>query len=736
MQINKVAIIFISLLVLGASISSFGMDQKRIGEKRKRSPESADQGNQKKKRKKQIGEEPSDDEQKEEQAKEKKEQETCVICLFNLHDDSQESGGIKTLINCPHDPHTFHKKCIDQWFETKNTCPLCREPEFCFVCKKIFTDKDLKKERQPCGHVFHDACYNRHIKERCPVCTPIRPQLPEQNRALTSSSDQFRVTIQGNIANVTDLRQDATETQLQLQQRGKLGLKVFGDMAVLLYMDNELEVFNLHTQQKKTIPLQQTIIGNIVFRNKRFLIIVYANNTYDAFDRQTSFERVHLRISRQLIVRLHENTAQVFQNNSSNPTKIILLRKDKKILKTHIYGPVVAFFYEGGICDALDARNDFKSLPLQSNVKNIHLRGPFLIVVYNNGKSDVFDLVNNNKKYTLQLQFKEIKEPFLTLNNRFFQVEYADGRRDIFDAAKNFSKLPVQDKVVKIALLRGAFFIVVYSDNETEVFDLLNNNKKYTLQLQPKDVVAYFLLNDNRFLHFVYADGRRDICDATKNFSKLPVQDKAIKNSIYKGGSFYIVVYSDNETEVFDLDKNYQRRILPINNIAIDSRCIVQQRFLVAFYVYNSADEAEVFDLANNNKKYTLSLQNEPVLDWVVKNDRYLVVYYKSDPEDTENDCPDYEIDIFDTQDNCKKYTVELGDEDAGVEEELIKDDRFFIIIYDGCTKIEIIDFKDNNKTYEVYPDGPCTVLGITENKFIELEYGTDDIKRINFKEN
>lgn len=48
----------------------------------------------------------------------KKTNNDCSICL-----DSIKSKGI--MLNCPGN-HKFHKKCISQWLENNNTCPICR----------------------------------------------------------------------------------------------------------------------------------------------------------------------------------------------------------------------------------------------------------------------------------------------------------------------------------------------------------------------------------------------------------------------------------------------------------------------------------------------------------------------------------------------------------------------------------------------------------------------------------
>ncbi|KAK9053739.1 hypothetical protein SSX86_024813 [Deinandra increscens subsp. villosa] len=43
----------------------------------------------------------------------------CAICLGEYEDDEW----VKTIPNCF---HVFHVSCIDTWFETHSSCPLCR----------------------------------------------------------------------------------------------------------------------------------------------------------------------------------------------------------------------------------------------------------------------------------------------------------------------------------------------------------------------------------------------------------------------------------------------------------------------------------------------------------------------------------------------------------------------------------------------------------------------------------
>lgn len=47
----------------------------------------------------------------------------CAICLGEYEDDEW----VKTIPNCF---HVFHVSCIDTWFQTHSSCPLCRSDVF------------------------------------------------------------------------------------------------------------------------------------------------------------------------------------------------------------------------------------------------------------------------------------------------------------------------------------------------------------------------------------------------------------------------------------------------------------------------------------------------------------------------------------------------------------------------------------------------------------------------------
>lgn len=42
----------------------------------------------------------------------------CLICLESLNSNKTETFPCN---------HTFHRNCLEEWFKTERTCPLCRK---------------------------------------------------------------------------------------------------------------------------------------------------------------------------------------------------------------------------------------------------------------------------------------------------------------------------------------------------------------------------------------------------------------------------------------------------------------------------------------------------------------------------------------------------------------------------------------------------------------------------------
>lgn len=50
----------------------------------------------------------------------------CVVCLYDVVDGER----FRALPECS---HCFHVDCIDAWFQSHSTCPLCRTQVSCLV---------------------------------------------------------------------------------------------------------------------------------------------------------------------------------------------------------------------------------------------------------------------------------------------------------------------------------------------------------------------------------------------------------------------------------------------------------------------------------------------------------------------------------------------------------------------------------------------------------------------------
>jgi len=74
--------------------------------------------------------------------KEKADALECAVCLSEVADGEK----VRTLPKCG---HGFHVECIDMWFHSHDTCPLCRVRELLGLLRA--------KEGEPAGHRHPDA---------------------------------------------------------------------------------------------------------------------------------------------------------------------------------------------------------------------------------------------------------------------------------------------------------------------------------------------------------------------------------------------------------------------------------------------------------------------------------------------------------------------------------------------------------------------------------------------------
>jgi len=654
MQIKKTLIIFISLLVLGSTISSFGMDQKRTGKKRKRSPENADQGKKKKKRKTQIAEEISGKEKKQKILPEKKESKTCSICYC-------EDDKIKKLKNCR---HFFHPSCVGSWFKAKNTCPNCREPEFCFSCKKIFVTDDHKIERESCKHVFHHACFSKQIEERCPLC-PSQEQEEETDDygGLFVQSENFKVTISGDIAQVFDIRRNRP-TVLQLpEDKAVTNLDIVADIIVVVYADNTSDAFDGINNFVK-LSLQNKAIKTCN-ASEQFFFMVYA-----------------------------DCEADIFNFGDINRKYTVQLQKKEIVNVSEIYG-LFWVRHDGGFVDAFNPTNNFVKVLLQDKaVKSHRITDGFLIITYDDDKCDFFDLMNK------------------------------------------FEKLPLQDKRMKNHRCMDDFLMITYQDNEVDVFDA-ENKKKCTVQLQSKTVHNWMIMN-KRFLMVFYRRGMSisktfEVFDFGSNGLKFTgkLKDEDIFDCNISNNRFLVVQYKEDfdsiiplaGIDIFDLKHDRKKYTIQIKQKTFDKWIIVNMQFVVAY----EDCEITAYGLEDGCEKYTISFphkyKNVSDLCWeTYDNKLFSIVEYMD--EDTVCD----DMDIFE---NGTKYTVHLQHKD--VLQYKLGSDSLFIAAYDDNT-VDVIDFKHNNKTYNVrLLDKAFEIQGIKDNRFLEVTYEGETTDFIDF---
>lgn len=82
----------------------------------------------------------------------------CAVCLGEF----EEGDWIKHLTNCS---HFFHVSCIDIWFQTHSSCPLCRAHIFDIECaytlQAILTREDFSEEQPSSGRQNHSLNLER-----------------------------------------------------------------------------------------------------------------------------------------------------------------------------------------------------------------------------------------------------------------------------------------------------------------------------------------------------------------------------------------------------------------------------------------------------------------------------------------------------------------------------------------------------------------------------------------------
>lgn len=390
----------------------------------------------------------------------KQEKFRCAICQEEL---------IK--LNCK---HISHKKCLNRWFLENNSCPVCRNQEFCFKCCKPFKQDDVIKNcKCKSPHKYHTQCVleNPEIERRCPLYKEEDANLP------TVNSPHFTIMLYKTINSARVFNKENHDlSNIELQSKNIIMFKILFNRFLLVgYQDHEIEIFDLQNNNYKYPPikLQTKNLRTWAILNNRFFIATYQDLQTEIFDLQN--------------------------NNHKYP---LIKLKPKNIVTLDI------------------------------------LNNRFLTVKYQGHDVDIFDLQDNNKKYALQIATSTIYIDHLdTKDNRFFVLisckkpitdKYFRCEANIYDL-QDSQKLPLQSKgstevqlIVEPKgypswyILSERFFVFYYtyigsSDTFADTFEIFDFINKQTYKVKLKNYVNHNIKNleikDNRHLFVNYKDG-------------------------------------------------------------------------------------------------------------------------------------------------------------------------------------------------------------------------------------
>ncbi|XP_010523957.1 PREDICTED: RING-H2 finger protein ATL5 [Tarenaya hassleriana] len=89
----------------------------------------------------------------------------CAVCLSEFEEDDEG----RVLPKCG---HAFHVDCIDTWFRSRSSCPLCRAP--------VQADNPAILPEQPISETTEPAV---------PVCSSVKPGVDTETGSSSSSDD-------------------------------------------------------------------------------------------------------------------------------------------------------------------------------------------------------------------------------------------------------------------------------------------------------------------------------------------------------------------------------------------------------------------------------------------------------------------------------------------------------------------------------------------------------------------
>jgi hypothetical protein len=137
----------------------------------------------------------------------------CAVCLCEL----EENEKVRLLPNCR---HCFHVDCIDMWFLSHSTCPICRtsaQPEqpvlahsTCPLCRtRTFAEPVLESARLQQVSVT--------IQIPGPIASESHDDLNSEQGQAASSEEEYNVQNPTNI--LSSWKQEQTNTDMDEEPR-------------------------------------------------------------------------------------------------------------------------------------------------------------------------------------------------------------------------------------------------------------------------------------------------------------------------------------------------------------------------------------------------------------------------------------------------------------------------------------------------------------------------------------
>ncbi|KAJ4967668.1 hypothetical protein NE237_014369 [Protea cynaroides] len=147
----------------------------------------------------------------------------CAVCLSEFEDD--EKGRLLPKCN-----HSFHIECIDMWFHSHSTCPLCRTPvgleipaaaaaaSAAALPNESPVEVAVKVDEPEAGPSYGMCPSCRHDKDETGCSSSSSSFLPSSSSAASSSLGTRRKTLEGITVSIEVPRRNDTLRSLEEEQ--------------------------------------------------------------------------------------------------------------------------------------------------------------------------------------------------------------------------------------------------------------------------------------------------------------------------------------------------------------------------------------------------------------------------------------------------------------------------------------------------------------------------------------